>query len=117
MLGNSEFKPPQPTGMQDANIAEQMSQMAPDVDTFIVFQEQRNRKEFGMMAPKKGVSCTPQGTCIKFLKLLKDYLEQSKSEMNYIEAKRAQDKLKELSEHELQRQCRKMERKQRDELI
>lgn len=42
---------------------------------------------------------------------MKEYLEQSKSEMNYIEAKRAQDKLKELNEHEMQRQCRRMEQK------
>ena len=41
------------------------------------------------MAPKKGVSCTPHVTSIQFLKLLKDYLEQSKQEMNYVEAKRA----------------------------
>ena len=37
--------------------------------------------------------------------------------MNYVEAKRAQDKLKELAQHELQRQTRRMEDKQRDELI
>jgi len=37
--------------------------------------------------------------------------------MNYIEAKRASEKLKELSEHELQRQCRRMEQKQREELV
>lgn len=36
-------------------------------------------------------------------RLLKDYLEQSKQELNYIEAKRAQDKLKELGDHELRR--------------
>lgn len=63
------------------------------------------------MAPKKGVNCVPQYVVIKFLKLMKEYLEQSKSEMNYIEAKRAQDKLKELNEHEMQRQCRRMEQK------
>lgn len=42
---------------------------------------------------------------------MKDYLEQSKSEMNYIEAKRASEKLKELSDHELKRQCYRMEQK------
>ena len=69
------------------------------------------------MAPKRGVSCTPESTSIQFLKLLKDYLEQSKQEMNYVEAKRASDKLKELNEHELRRQCARMEDKQREELI
>ena len=52
-------------------------------------QRKRNASEFGLMAPKKGVSCTPESTSIQFLKLLKDYLEQSRQEMNYIEAKRA----------------------------
>ena len=69
------------------------------------------------MAPKRGVSCTPETTSIQFLKLLKDYLDQSKQEMNYVEAKRASDKLKELNEHELRRQCSRMEDKQREELI
>ena len=50
-------------------------------------------------------------------RLLKDYLEQSKQELNYIEAKRAQDKLKELGDHELRRQCNRMEQKQREELV
>ena len=54
---------------------------------------------------------------MQFLKLLKDYLDQSKQEMNYIEARRAQDKLKELATHELHRQLRRMEVKQRDELL
>jgi uncharacterized protein YjiS (DUF1127 family) len=63
----------------------------------------RNALEFGVMAPKKGVSCVPASVSMKFLKLLKDYLEQSKLEINYIEAKRAQEKLKELSDHELRR--------------
>ena len=61
------------------------------------------------MAPKRGVSCTPESVSIQFLKLLKDYLEQSKQELNYVEAKRAQDKLKELGDHELRRQCNRME--------
>jgi len=47
---------------------------------------------------------------------MKDYLDQSKQEMNYTEAKRASDKLKELSNHELQRQTKRMNGKQRDEL-
>ena len=51
------------------------------------------------------------------MKLLKDYLEQSKQEMNYIEAKRASEKLKELANHELQRQMSRMEVKQKDELL
>jgi len=49
------------------------------------------------------VSCTPEGPTVQFLKLLKDYLDQSKQEMNYVEAKRASDKLKELANHELHR--------------
>lgn len=69
------------------------------------------------MAPKKGVSCTPETISVQFLKLLKDYLQQSKQEMNYIEAKRAQDKLKELSDHEMNRQKGRMEAKQREELV
>lgn len=77
------------TQIQDADIADQMSMAAPDVDTFIFVQERRNKQEFGLLAPQKGVSCTPDGTSIQFLKLMKDYLEQSKTEMNYIEAKRA----------------------------
>ena len=80
-------------------------------------QDQRNKKEFGKLAPQKGVSCTPEGTTVQFLKLLKDYLDQSKQEMNYVEASRAQEKLKELATHELHRQLRRMEIKQRDELL
>ena len=34
-----------------------------------------------------------------------------------MEAKRAQEKLKELSDHELKRQCKRMEEKQREELV
>ena len=63
------------------------------------------------------MSCTPESTTVQFLKLLKDYLDQSKQEMNYIEARRAQDKLKELATHELHRHLRRMEVKQRDELL
>ena len=37
--------------------------------------------------------------------------------MNYTEAKRATLKLKELANHELQRQLHRMESKQRDELL
>ena len=37
--------------------------------------------------------------------------------MNYIEAKRAQEKLKELSDHELSRQLKRMEEKQQEELV
>jgi len=80
-------------------------------------QRMLNAQEFGIMAPKKGVNCVPASVSMKFLKLLKDYLEQSKLEINYIEAKRAQEKLKELSDHELRRQCKRMEDKQREELI
>ena len=69
------------------------------------------------MAPQKGISCTPESTTVQFLKLLKDYLDQSKQEMNYTEAKRATLKLKELANHELQRQLHRMESKQRDELL
>ena len=90
---------------------------APDIDTFMVMQQKRNKTEFGLLAPQKGVSCTPESTSIQFLKLLRDYLVQSQQEMNYIEAKRAQEKLKELAEHELQRQLRRMEFKQREELL
>ena len=74
---------------KDADIADIMSQAAPDVQAYLVVQQRRNAREFGLMAPKKGVSCTPHVTSIQFLKLLKDYLEQSKQEMNYVEAKRA----------------------------
>ena len=74
---------------KDADIADQMSQDAPDLDTFMIVKERRDKQEFGIMAPKKGISCTPESTSIQFLKLLKDYLEQSKIEMNYVEAKRA----------------------------
>ena len=94
-----------------------MSTEAPDVEAFLIVQQKRNAHEFGKMAPKRGVSCTPESTSIQFLKLLKDYLDQSKQEMNYVEAKRASDKLKELGEHELRRQCSRMEEKQREELI
>jgi len=55
-----------------------MSQDAPEIDTFLVAQQRRNAQEFGIMAPKRGVSCTPENTSIQFLKLLKDYLYQSK---------------------------------------
>ena len=37
--------------------------------------------------------------------------------MNYVEAKRASEKLKELANHELHRQMNRMEIKQRDELV
>ena len=109
---------------EDANIADHMRQTAPDIEAFLIVQKMRNAQEFGIMAPKKGVNCFPASASIQFIKyvkknaqnfslllfrLLKDYLEQSKSEINYIEAKRAQDKLKELSDHELRRQCRYME--------
>ena len=94
-----------------------MTEAAPDVEAFTLVKEIRNMKEFGKLAPKKGVSCTPESTTVQFLKLLKDYLEQSKQEMNYIEAKRASEKLKELANHELQRQMNRMEIKQRDELL
>mmetsp|Transcript_600 Transcript_600/g.796 ORF Transcript_600/g.796 Transcript_600/m.796 type:complete len:97 (-) Transcript_600:1475-1765(-) len=60
---------------KDADIAAQMSFAAPELDTFFVLQDQRNRKEFGKLAPQRGVSCTPEGTTVQFLKLLKDYLE------------------------------------------
>jgi len=63
------------------------------------------------------VSCTPDGTSIQFLKLLRDYLDQSKAELNYVEAQRAQNKLKELADHELKRQMQRMEAKQREELL
>ena len=63
------------------------------------------------------MSCTPQTATVSFLKLLQDYLGQSKQEMNYVEAKRASDKLKELAKHELNRQMHRMENKQRDELL
>ena len=48
---------------------------------------------------------------MKFLKLMKDYLEESKREMNYFEASRAQKKLNELMDHEMRRQCTTMENK------
>lgn len=63
------------------------------------------------------MSCTPEGTTVQFIKLLQDYLFQSKQEMNYVEAKRASEKLKELANHELHRQMNRMEIKQRDELM
>ena len=109
--------PNQKVTQKDADIAAQMSINAPDVDTFMVVQEHRNHKEFGKLAPQKGVSCTPEGTTVQFLKLLQDYLTQSKQEMNYVEARRTSDKLKELANHELHRQMNRMESKQRDELI
>ena len=61
--------------VKDANIADQMSQDAPDVDTFMIVKERREKNEFGLMAPKKGISCTPESVSIQFLKLLKDYLQ------------------------------------------
>ena len=65
----------------------------------------------------KGVFHVPDSISMKFLKLMKDYLEESKREMNYQEASRAQSSLKELMDHEMKRQCTYMERKQKDELI
>ena len=49
---------------KDAEIASQMIQAAPDIEAFTFVQEQRNMKEFGKLAPKKGVSCTPESTTV-----------------------------------------------------
>jgi len=49
---------------KDADIADQMSQDAPDLDTFMIVKERRDKQEFGIMAPKKGISCTPESTSI-----------------------------------------------------
>lgn len=58
-------------------------------------------------------------TCVlPFLcRLLKDYLKQCRNELNYIEAGRANEKHKELAEHEMKRQVKYMEDKQRQELV
>ena len=42
-----------------------------------------------------------------------DYLKQSKSELNYIESKRASEKLKELQTHEKRKIIARMEERQR----
>ena len=52
------------TTQQDANIADQMSQEAPDVETFLIVKNKRIASEFGLMAPKKGVNCTPDSISI-----------------------------------------------------
>lgn len=45
----------------------------------------------------------PDSKSLKFLKLLNDYLKQCRHEMNYVEAKRSQDKYNELATHEMKK--------------
>lgn len=50
----SEQEPKDPNRkvtQKDADIAAQMEIAAPELDTFFVVQDQRNRKEFGKLAP------------------------------------------------------------------
>ena len=54
---------------------------------------------------------------INHSRLLNDYLKQSKSELNYIESKRASDKLKELQDHEYERTIARINLRQREEMI
>ena len=51
----------------------------------------------------------PNPKTLAFLKLLHAYLQQSKSELNYIEARRANDKIAELAELEFHRQMKAMD--------
>lgn len=46
-----------------------------------------------------------------------DYLKQCQSELNYIESKRAHEKLKQLQDHEKKRILAKMDHRQKTELM
>lgn len=70
------------------------------MNTFLVVEQNRLINEFGVMKPRRNIKCAPNPKTLSFLKLLHAYLQQSKSELNYIEAKRANEKLAELAEHE-----------------
>ena len=48
---SSQKDPERKVTQKDADIAAQMSMAAPELDTFFVVQDQRNRKEFGKLAP------------------------------------------------------------------
>ena len=68
------------------------------------------------MKPARNIKVAPNPKTLSFLKLLHAYLQQSKSELNYIEARRANDKIAELAELEFHRQMRSMDEEQRLEL-
>lgn len=70
----------------------------PDVNQFIAFEEFKHKldAEYGVMGPPRGVYCVPEIKILDFLKLLRDYADQSGHESNYLEVKRAREKIDQL---------------------
>jgi len=71
----------------------------PDVNQFVAFEEFKDKldAEYGVMGPPRGVYCVPETKVTDFLKLLRDYAGQSGTENNYLEVKRAEEKLRQLA--------------------
>ena len=73
-------------------------------------------REYGAMIPKLNISSLPDYKVTEFIRILTEYHKKMNSKQQYIQAKKARAKVKELAQIELLRQMQQLDRKQTDEL-